>query len=82
MSEMIGRLHHVVLDCPNPRLLAQFYSALLGDPITYDSDDWVVVRPVRKRPVWRSSWRLTKERPPGRIHPCRSRRMLTSWSKT
>ena len=40
---MIGRLHHVVLDCPDPRALAAFYSALLGQPITYDSDDWVVV---------------------------------------
>ena len=36
-------MHHVVLDCPDPRALATFYSALLGKPITYDSDDWVVV---------------------------------------
>jgi catechol 2,3-dioxygenase-like lactoylglutathione lyase family enzyme len=43
MPDMIGRLHHVVLDAPNPRQLAEFYSALLGDPITYDSADWVVV---------------------------------------
>ncbi|HEY6932855.1 MAG TPA: VOC family protein [Marmoricola sp.] len=40
---MIGRLHHVVLDCPDPRRLAEFYSALLGQPVTYDSDDWMVV---------------------------------------
>jgi catechol 2,3-dioxygenase-like lactoylglutathione lyase family enzyme len=40
---MIGRLHHVVLDCPDPQALASFYSQLLGDPITYVSDDWVVV---------------------------------------
>jgi catechol 2,3-dioxygenase-like lactoylglutathione lyase family enzyme len=40
---VIGRLHHVVLDCTDARALAQFYSQLLGDPITYDSDDWVVV---------------------------------------
>ena len=40
---MIGRMHHVVLDCPDPRALAAFYSALLGKPITFDSDDWVVV---------------------------------------
>jgi catechol 2,3-dioxygenase-like lactoylglutathione lyase family enzyme len=43
MADMIGRLHHVVLDCPNPAALAAFYSALLGQPITYQSDDWVVV---------------------------------------
>ena len=42
---MTGRLHHVVLDCPDPRALARFYSALLGQPITHDSDDWVVVAP-------------------------------------
>ena len=40
---VIGRLHHVILDCPDPRTLARFYSELLGEPITYDSDDWVVV---------------------------------------
>ena len=39
----IGRPHHLVLDCPDPRRLAAFYSALFGRPITYDSDDWVVV---------------------------------------
>jgi catechol 2,3-dioxygenase-like lactoylglutathione lyase family enzyme len=40
---MIGRLHHVILDCPDPAALAAFYSELLGLPITYRSDDWVVV---------------------------------------
>jgi catechol 2,3-dioxygenase-like lactoylglutathione lyase family enzyme len=40
---MIGRLHHVVLDCPDPQVLAAFYSELLGQPVTYRSDDWVVV---------------------------------------
>jgi catechol 2,3-dioxygenase-like lactoylglutathione lyase family enzyme len=40
---MHGRLHHVILDCPNPNALARFYSALLNQPITYSSDDFVVV---------------------------------------
>lgn len=40
---MLGRLHHVVLDCPDPAALATFYSRLLGLPITYQSEDWVVV---------------------------------------
>ncbi|MGH3631734.1 MAG: VOC family protein [Sciscionella sp.] len=40
---MIGRLHHVAIDCPDPRRLARFYSELTGMPVTYDSDDWVVV---------------------------------------
>ncbi len=40
---MIGRRHHVVLDCPDPHASAEFWSALLGQPITYESDTWVVV---------------------------------------
>lgn len=39
----VGRLHHVILDCPEPRALAEFYSALLGRPITYDDGDFAVV---------------------------------------
>ena len=62
---MIGRLHHVVLDSPDPGALAEFYSVLLGQPITYQSDDWVVVAandsssglafqlaPGHRRPTW------------------------------
>jgi catechol 2,3-dioxygenase-like lactoylglutathione lyase family enzyme len=40
---MIGRMHHVVMDCPEPRLLAGFYSELLGLPVTWEDDDFVVV---------------------------------------
>jgi catechol 2,3-dioxygenase-like lactoylglutathione lyase family enzyme len=40
---MIGRLHHVVIDCPDPTALAQFYSELLGLPVTYRSEHWIVV---------------------------------------
>jgi catechol 2,3-dioxygenase-like lactoylglutathione lyase family enzyme len=40
---MHGRLHHVILDCPDPRALARFYCELLDHPITYESDDFVVV---------------------------------------
>jgi catechol 2,3-dioxygenase-like lactoylglutathione lyase family enzyme len=42
---VIGRLHHLVIDCPDPHALAAFWSAVLGQPITYDSDDFVVVAP-------------------------------------
>jgi hypothetical protein len=41
----IGRVHHVILDCPDPILLATFYSRLLDNPITYADDDFVVVAP-------------------------------------
>lgn len=40
---MIGRRHHVVIDTPDPETLAHFYSELLGLPVIYRSDDWVVV---------------------------------------
>lgn len=40
---MIGRLHHVIVDCPDPAALAEFWSAALGQPITYRSADFCVV---------------------------------------
>jgi catechol 2,3-dioxygenase-like lactoylglutathione lyase family enzyme len=65
MVRMIGRMHHVVLDCPDPVALAEFYSGLLGLPITYRSPDFVVVArndttsglafqlaPGNPRPTW------------------------------
>jgi len=42
---MIGRLHHVILDTADPVRLGEFYSALLGMPVTYRSEDFVVVAP-------------------------------------
>jgi catechol 2,3-dioxygenase-like lactoylglutathione lyase family enzyme len=40
---MIGRLHHLIIDGPDPLALAEFYSELVGLPITYRSSDFVVV---------------------------------------
>jgi len=40
---MIGRLHHLILDAADPQGSAAFWSALLGQPITYDDGDFVVV---------------------------------------
>jgi hypothetical protein len=40
---MYGRLHHLILDCRDPLALARFYSALLNQPITFVSADFVVV---------------------------------------
>ena len=39
----IGRLHHLIVDTPDPAGSARFWSAVLGDPVTYESDDFVVV---------------------------------------
>lgn len=62
---MIGRLHHLIVDCPDPAALAEFYSELLGQPLTYRSADFVVVArddttsgiafqraPDHRRPTW------------------------------
>lgn len=43
MAPMIGRLHHLIIDSRDPLGLAAFYAELLGQPITYRSDDFVVV---------------------------------------
>jgi catechol 2,3-dioxygenase-like lactoylglutathione lyase family enzyme len=41
---VIGRYEHAVIDCPDPRALADFYMRLLGMQIERDSDGWVVIR--------------------------------------
>jgi catechol 2,3-dioxygenase-like lactoylglutathione lyase family enzyme len=40
---VIGRHHHVVIDCPDPEVLAAFYSELVGLPVTHRSPGWVVI---------------------------------------
>ena len=42
-----ARLRTVVLDCPEPLALAEFYRDLIGGEVTYDEDDldWVVFEP-------------------------------------
>ena len=41
---MIGRLRSVVLDCPDPFALADFYRQVIGGSVLPDSDDtWVVL---------------------------------------
>jgi catechol 2,3-dioxygenase-like lactoylglutathione lyase family enzyme len=39
----IGRRHHLIVDCPDPERSARFWSAVLGEPITYADADFVVV---------------------------------------
>ena len=43
IASMIGRMHHVIVDCPEPAALAEFYSAVLGLPVTYRDEDFAVV---------------------------------------
>ena len=39
----VGRLHHLIVDCPDPMVEARFWSGVLGDAITYADEDFVVV---------------------------------------
>lgn len=39
----LARLRSVVLDCPDPRALADFYSAVIGGEIAHAEDDWVTL---------------------------------------
>jgi predicted enzyme related to lactoylglutathione lyase len=60
----IARMRSIVLDCPDPKALADFYAALVGWKIIRSEEDWVTVSdggPVRlcfqrapdhKPPVW------------------------------
>jgi len=58
LSTMLGRLHHVVLNCRAPAAVAAFYSKLLGQPITnaranHNRHRWVRCRAVEGCPsVW------------------------------
>ena len=39
----VGRLHHLIVDCPDPMVEARFWSSVLGEAITYADEDFVVV---------------------------------------
>jgi len=39
----LARMRSVVLDCPEPRALAEFYRGVIGGEITSADDDWVVL---------------------------------------
>lgn len=39
----LARMRSVVLDCPDPRSLAEFYRRLVGGEIASQDDDWVVL---------------------------------------
>jgi len=40
----IATMHAVVLECPDPAALADFYSRLLGWPVIRSEGDWATVR--------------------------------------
>ncbi len=49
---MIGSFESIIIDCPDPRALARFYSELLGAEIVgYDADRAELVPPGSPRPL-------------------------------
>jgi hypothetical protein len=58
----VARFRSVVLDCPDPRALADFYAKVVGGTPEAGDDDWVVLR-VPDGP------RLAFQRAPGFVPP-------------
>lgn len=48
---MIGTWESVILDCPEPKVLAKFYAELIGGEIVGYDDDWCEVAPPNGRPL-------------------------------
>jgi catechol 2,3-dioxygenase-like lactoylglutathione lyase family enzyme len=47
---MIGRLHGIVIDCPDPDVLAAFYQELLGMIRVQESPEMIVIGDSAERP--------------------------------
>jgi catechol 2,3-dioxygenase-like lactoylglutathione lyase family enzyme len=43
LAMSLARMRSVVLDCPDPRVVAEFYRGVLGGEIDAAADDWVVL---------------------------------------
>ncbi len=52
---VIGRYEKTVIDCPDPRVLANFYCQVLGMRVNEDIDGWVVIGSGPGRASWLSS---------------------------
>ena len=59
---MIGTLRAVVLDAPDARRLAAFYTALGGWTEQHAGDDWITVETG-------DGWRIAAQRSPGHVPP-------------
>jgi catechol 2,3-dioxygenase-like lactoylglutathione lyase family enzyme len=68
---MIGRLEKTVIDCPDPRALAEFYAEMLGLRIVEDHPDWVAIGLDRSARVlaFQRSDQYVQPRWPDPAHP-------------
>ena len=47
---MIGKWDGIIIDCPDPSALADFYQELLGMIRVQEEDDWIVIGDAADRP--------------------------------
>jgi glyoxalase superfamily protein len=64
---VIGRFEKTVMDCPDPRVLANFYCQVLGMRVNEDIDGWVVIVQSLVSASWLSSGSPNGSRPAGLI---------------
>ena len=60
----IAQLGGVVLECPDPRSLASFYSQLMGWAVIYGDDDWFMLGESDAQSVKLSFQRAPGHKPP------------------
>jgi catechol 2,3-dioxygenase-like lactoylglutathione lyase family enzyme len=60
----VGSLSGVALECPDPAVLADFYSRVTGWPIVYADPDWYSVGESREADLHLSFQRAPGYRPP------------------
>lgn len=63
MARMVGRLHGIVVDCPDPAALATFYEQVLGMVRVQDDGDFIVIGDAPDRPGV-AFQRVSGHRPP------------------
>ena len=64
-GDMIGSFESIIVDCPDPRALARFYSELLGAEIVqYDPERAELLPPGNSRPL--ITFQLVEEYTPPR----------------
>jgi catechol 2,3-dioxygenase-like lactoylglutathione lyase family enzyme len=66
----IGELYHVVLDCPDPDGLAEFYRQVIGGEITDADSEWsTLLTPNDQRVSFQRVEDYTAPQWPGQEHP-------------
>jgi hypothetical protein len=65
----IGELYDVVIDCPDPVVLAEFYRQVVGGEITDSDSEWTTLTTPRGRVSFQRVDDYSPPRWPGQEHP-------------